>query len=422
MTVLIIFTVVFLLLSGFFSGSETGLTSASRAKIHKLKMEGDKKAERMMKLLENKDKLITTILLGNTFVNIAASALVTKITLVSFGESEEALYIATIILTIIILVFAEVLPKTYSFKNSEKVALTVSPIFMVLVKILTPITYIVSIFVRFFARLLKLDKTDFSAMVNGLDVIRGAIEMHHEQGEVIKEDRDMLGGILDLEHIEVEEVMRHRKDMETIDINLDKKDFVERILNSPYSRIPVYEDNPDNIIGVIHAKALMRAINVKLKGDIEKLNIKQIMKEAWFVPDVTTLKDQLIAFREKQNHFALVVDEYGSLLGLITLEDILEEIVGNIEDETDIQYHTIEEKRDGKFTVQGSIPIRDLNREMNWNLPTDEANTIAGLIIHEAQMIPNVGQIFNFYGFRFKIRKKKKNQILKIEIQTIDDE
>ena len=418
MFTILLFVLVFLILSAFFSASETGLTSSSKAKIHRLKMEGNKRAEKISELMGNKDRLITTILLGSTFVITASSALVTTLTIEVFKGDDEAVYVATFILSLIILVFTEVLPKIYAFKNSEKVALLVAPLFSVVIKILFPITFFVEHIVQFFSKLLKLDKKDYSSMVQGIDAIRGAIELHHEQGDVIKEDKDMLGGILDLEHIEVSEIMKHRRDMETININLPKKEFVDKILKSPYSRIPVFEENPDNIIGVLHGKTLMRSINIEHNGEVENIDLKKIIVEPQFIPDSTSLKDQLISFRNKKSHFALVVDEYGSLLGLITLEDILEEIVGNIEDETDVKHHTIEEGEDGSFFVKGSLPIRDLNREMNWDLPTEEANTIAGLIIYHAEMIPSVGQIFNFFGFRFEILKKKKNQILKIKISV----
>lgn len=414
------FIILLLLFSAFFSGSETGLTGASKAKIHKFKLEGDKRADRVANLLEDKDKLITTILLGNNLVNIAATSLATSLAISYFGD--DGVFIVTIVLTFVILIFAEVLPKTYAIKNSEKVALNVSAPFVLITRILSPITWLVEKMVALFTRMFGMKNGEgMEDIMHGTEELKGAIELHHEEGAVIKDDKDMLGSILELSETGVSEVMKHRKDMETIDISLSTADIVNAVLKSQYTRIPVHEGTQDNIIGILHTKTLMKTLNIDCEGDYSKLNIREIMSEPWFVPDTTSLKEQLLNFKEKHSHFALVVDEYGSLLGLVTLEDILEEIVGNIEDEYDIDYHLIEEKTDGSFIIDGSIPIRDLNREMDWNLPSDEATTIAGLIINKAQMIPSKGQVFNFYGFRIKILEKNKNQITKVAITKVDE-
>jgi Mg2+/Co2+ transporter CorB len=417
---MLILTFIFFLLflSAFFSGSETGLTGTDRAKIHKLKLEGDKKAQRVSKLLDDKDKLITTILLGNNLVNIAATSLATSLAISYYGD--EGVFLVTAILTLVVLIFAEVLPKTYAIKNSEKVALLVATPFILITKILTPFTWFVDTLVKFFTKIFGMKNDEaMEDIMHGTDALKGAIEMHHEEGSVIKDDRDMLGSILELSETEVHEVMKHRKDMETIDISMSNEEIVNMVLKSQYTRIALYENNQDNIIGTIHTKTLMRTLNIECGGDYSKLDVRAIMTDPWFVPATTSLKEQLINFKEKHSHFALVVDEYGSLLGLITLEDILEEIVGNIEDEYDIEYHLIEEKTDGSFIVDGSIPIRDLNREMDWNLPSDDANTIAGLLINDAEIIPSEGQAFNFYDMRIEVLEKENNQIKKLKIQPM---
>ena len=413
---MLVLSFIFLLLvfSAFFSGSETGLTGASRAKLHKLKSEGDKRAVRVAKLLENKDRVITTILLGNNLVNIAASALATALAIKYFGD--DGIIYVTIILTVVVLVFAEVLPKTYSIKNPEKVALAVSGLFIVITKLLTPFTWFIERLVSALTNLFGIKDESVEDIMQGSDALKGAIELHHEEGDVIKDDKDMLGSILELSETEVHEIMKHRKDMETIDVELSNEEIVNAVLKSQYTRIPLFEENQDNIIGVLHTKTLMRTLNIQCEGDYSKLNIREIMLDAWFVPDTTSLKDQLINFKDKHSHFALVVDEYGSLMGLVTLEDILEEIVGNIEDEHDIDFHLIDEKVNGSILVDAALPVRDLNREMDWALPTDEATTIAGLIINSAETIPSKGQIFNFFGFRMEIVKKKNNQITRVLI------
>lgn len=415
---IISFIILLLVFSAFFSGSETGLTGASEAKLHKLKLEGDKNAARVSKLLEDKDSLITTILLGNNLVNIAASALATSLAIRYFGD--EGVWIVTIVLTLVVLVFAEVLPKTYAIKNSEKIALAVSAPFILIVKLLSPFTWFVTILVKLFTRLFGMNNDDsLEEIMPGSEALKGAIELHHEEGAVVKDDRDMLGSILELSETEVHEVMKHRKDMEAIDISWKIEEVVNFVLKSQYTRIPVYQDNQDNIVGVIHSKTLMRTLNIKYNGDVSAMKIEEVMVDPWFVPETTPLRDQLIAFKDKHNHFAFVVDEYGSLLGLITLEDILEEIVGNITDEYDVEYPAIEEKIDGGYVLDGNISIRDLNREMDWGLPVDDATTIAGLVINKAEIIPSIGQAFNFFGFRMEILEKNKNQLTKIMVSKI---
>lgn len=412
---LIFFIIIALLIfSAFFSGSETGLTAASRAKIHKLKSEGSKRANKVYNLLKNKDRLITTILLGNNLVNIAASSLATMVALEYFGD--EGVFIVTLLLTIIVLVFSEVLPKSYALKNPESVALNVSHIFDILIKILFPITFLIEKFVNLFIKLFKLEKSAIEELMPGEEALKGAIEMHHAEGDVVKEDKNMLGSILDMNKITVYDIMRHRKDMFILDINIPKEDMVKAVLSSNYTRIPLYSEDSDNIIGVIHVKDLMRHINHHCEGKLDNLNITDVMQEPWFVPERTSLKDQLLNFREKHSHFALVVDEYGSLQGLVTLEDILEEIVGEIEDEHDIGSEPIEITEEGKYIIEGSMAIRDLNRELDWNLPTEDAATLAGLIIQESEIIPEENRIFNYFGFTFRILKRENNQLKLIEV------
>ncbi len=407
---------IFLLLSALFSAAETGITASSRSKIYKLKMEGDRRANTVLKLLDKKDGFISTILLGNNLANNCASALATAFTISLFGTQSDAIFYVTLFLTLVIIIFAEVLPKTYALMYSERVALAVSPVVYLLTKILYPITFLIEKVVNFLIKIFHLKNPGMEQVIHGLDAIRGAVEMHHSQGEVVKEDRDMLGGLLDLDNMEVSEVMKHRKYVEAFDIETPNEEILSKVLSSQYTRIPVYEKTPDNIVGILHAKNFIRALHEQAQGDISKVNIREVISEPWFVPDTTTLREQLIAFREKHTHFAFVVDEYGTLLGHITLEDILEEIVGNIEDEHDKKVHRIEETIEGGYIVDGSIPIRDVNRELDLNLPSNDANTVAGLIINNSEMIPLVGQAFSFYGYRFEIVKKKRNQITKVKI------
>jgi Mg2+/Co2+ transporter CorB len=264
---------------------------------------------------------------------------------------------------------------------------------------------------------------DGASVLSARDELRGAIAMHHKEETLVKSDRDMLGGILDLKDLEVADIMVHRIKMRTLESGIPAKQLVSDMLNSPYTRMPVWKDNPDNIVGVMHAKTLFAALQ-QADGDTSKIVIDDIMTPAWFVPDTRPLEDQLNAFLRKKVQLALVVDEYGEVQGLVTLEDILEEIVGDIKDEFDGVATGVRKTRDGSFVVDGSVAIRDLNRSFDWKLPDNEATTIAGLVIHQARMIPMAGQVFSFFGFKFEVLKKRKQQLtsLKITPVTVADE
>ena len=411
----ILFLIMF---SGFFSGSETGLTAVSRAKVHRLSTAGNKRAKMVGKLRHDKERLLGAILLGNNAVNICASALATSIAIKYFGDSGVAY--ATIVMTLLILIFAEVLPKTVAFRKALPVSLFVAPVMLVLVKILAPITSVVQLCARGLLRLLGIKK-NISEEIDIFDVeaLRGAIDLSHSQGTVVKHERDMLGGILDLAAVEVEKIMVHRKNMFTINADEPTATIIQQVLDSEHTRIPLWKGNQDNIIGVLHTKALLRMLR-NYEGDMNSLDITSVASEAWFIPESTLLGDQLSAFRKKRMHFALVVDEYGALMGLVTLEDILEEIVGEIDDETDTTSRDIWRQRDGFYKVMGTVPIRDLNRRLGWDLPEENASTIAGLVLYEAQSIPHRGEHFNFHGYDFEVLKRTGNQVAQLRIRKID--
>ena len=422
LTILAIF--VLLGISAFFSGSETALTAASRGKLHSMADKGSRGAKRALALTEDTERLIGAVLLGNNLVNILAAALATSLFTRLFGDSGVAL--ATLVMTLLVLIFAEVLPKTYAISNSEGAASFVSAPIRALVIIFAPIVATVRITVRAILRL-------FGAKMTGLDEddaaqkeIAGAIALSHSEGNFEKDDRDRLLGALDLKDREVEEIMLHRSDIEIIDAAASPQDIVTQSLASRYTRLPIFKDEPENIIGVIHTKDLLREVDKLVRGEdggpdaIDRLNIIDIAREPYFVPETTPLDDQMREFLLRKAHFALVVDEYGDLQVLITLEDILEEIVGEITDEHDEDAEILDGKdTSGNFKIDGSATIRDVNRMHEWNLPDDEANTIAGLVIHEAQMIPKIGQVFSFHGFRFEIAGRDQNRITKLKVRTL---
>jgi Mg2+/Co2+ transporter CorB len=409
---------VLIAMSAFYSAAETSITSSSRARMFQLEKEGDKGAGRVNKLIQNPDRLIGSLLLGNNFLNTLAGALTTALMVKLFGQAPTTIAIATALVTAIVLIFAEVMPKTFAFAYPETTARWVSLPVKWSVTLLNPIVSAVRWIVRSTLQVfgVKLDRVaDEDAT---MEEIRGAIELGKHEGSVEKSDRDRVAGVLDLDELDVSDVMIHRKNMKTIDAALPSREIVNQVLQTQHSRIPLYDGDQENIVGVLHAKDLLQAI-ADAQGEMDDIDLKPIIREPWFVPDTTTLKEQLEEFLKRRNHFACVVDEYGALQGLVTLEDILEEIVGDIVDEHDIAIQGVRPQPDGSFNVDGAVPIRDLNRVLDWDLPDAEAVTIAGLIIHEAQAIPDPGQIFTFHGYRFQILRKHRNQILAIRI-TVD--
>ena len=415
---------VLLVLSGFFSGSETALTAASRGKLRTAADKGSRGAQQALEVTEDNERLIGSVLLGNNVVNILATSLATALLTKIFGQNGVAL--ATLIMTLLVLIFAEVLPKTYAITNPEKVASSVARPIQFIVLVFSPIVSAVRVLVRGVLFLFGVRTDPDSHILAVREEIAGALHLGHSEGVVEKEDRDRILGALDLNERMVEEIMLHRSGIEMINIDQPPQDILAQCLQSQYSRIPLYKDDSENIVGVIHAKDLLRAMHKLLIGGkvdqktLANFDILSVAMDAYFIPETTTLGDQMREFLRRKTHFALVVDEYGGLEGLITLEDILEEIVGEIADEFD-QDETaqFEETTDGAFLVEGGMTIRDLNRAHDWNLPDDEANTIAGLVIHEAQMIPVEGQVFSFHGFRFEVVEKDENRIATLKVRPL---
>lgn len=409
---------LFLLISAFFSAAETALTAVSRARLYQLVMEGNKRAVLVSKLRREKESMIGTILLGNNAVNIAASALATSLSIEFFG-SDQGLLLVTLVMTVLVVVFSEILPKTYAIQNAESVSLAVSPILNLFVKLFTPFTHATQILIRCILKCFGVDITRTNTLISATDVVRGTIELHHREGTMIKQDRDMLGSILDLNDIEVRHIMIHRKNVDTIDAGQPVEAVIQQAVSIGHSRIPIWHDNPDNIVGILHVKTLIKEMNER-GGIIDNATILSIAAKPWFIPETTSLRDQLLAFRSRRQHFALVVDEYGALQGIVTLEDIVEEIVGNIDDEHDEASSDIRKIDDRSYTVKGSVTIRDLNRECDWSLPEDHASTIAGLVIHEAAQIPAIGDHFDFHGVRFTILDRTRNQVTRLKVQKLD--
>jgi len=411
--------IALLSLSGLISAAETSMTAASRARMHQLEREGDRAARRVNLLIADQEKMIGAILLANNLINIFASSLTTYALSAAFPGPVGAL-IAAGVMTVLIVVFSEILPKSLAIARADDVARALSiPTYWV-VKIFGPLANGAQWIVRQTLRPFGINLSMETDVLAAHEEIRGAVEYHHSEGLVESRDRHMLGGVLDLSEMDVTQVMVHRKSISMADAALAPRELVAAMLSSGHSRVPLYRGEPENVIGILHAKDLLTAM-AAAGGGVETLDIPALVREPWFIPETTSLKDQLGAFLKRQSHFALVVDEYGALQGLITLEDILEEIVGEIEDEHDSALEGVRRQADGSVVVDGWVAIRDLNRALDWNLPDDDAVTVAGLVIHEAQTIPKVGQTWTFYGHRFQVVRRERNQITVLRVSPPQD-
>jgi Mg2+/Co2+ transporter CorB len=401
--------VLLIAVSAFFAGSETALTAVSRGKMLRLEQSGSWAARYVNRLANDREKLIGSLLLGNTTVNILASAIATSVFESKLGHN--TVLVVTAFMTVFVLMFAEVMPKTLAIARTDRFALAVAfPVHYVVV-FLAPVVGAVQFVVWRLLNIFGIRANEEVDMVHPHEEIRGTVELHHQEGGVERAHRDMIGGVLDLNELQIGDVMVHRKSMVSLDAELTLGDALDQVLKASHTRIPVWRDDPENIIGVLHTKDVALAA-LSRPQELAKLPLESLVHQPWFVPETTTLQEQLRAFKERRSHFALVVDEYGALQGLVTLGDILDEIVGEIPDEHAKNTPAgIRAQPDGSYTIDGDVPIREVNRVLDWNLPDEEATTIAGLVIHEAQTIPDVGQRFSFHRFEFEVLRKQRNQL-----------
>jgi Mg2+/Co2+ transporter CorB len=398
--------------SAFFSSAETALTAASDARMRQLASKGNRRAMLVESLRNDREGLIGSILIGNNAVNVIASALATSV-FISILDDGGVLW-ATLTMTVVLVVFAEVMPKTYALNNSDKYALLIAPAVRLVVVVLSPLSIALRMLANSLIRKRQTDESDRE------EELRGMIELHGAEGDGdSRETQAMLSSVLDLNEISVEQIMTHRAGVKMIDADSDLDSLLREVLASPHTRHPVYSGNPDNIIGVLHVKDLLRAID-RQSTDTPQADglrlLQNIVSEPYFVPETTLLFDQLQAFRTRREHFAVVVDEYGDLQGIVTLEDILEEIVGDIDDEHDIDLAGLTAQPDGSWIVDGAVTIRDLNRALGWQLPDEDAATIAGLVLFESRTIPRPGQEFRFHNIRFRILKRDGNKVTSLRL------
>jgi Mg2+/Co2+ transporter CorB len=405
-----------LLVSAFYSASETALTASSRAAMMRLEKQGNRDAGVVNRLMATRERLLGAILFGNNLTNITASTLATGVLLEIFGKT--GVIYATLVMTVLIFVAAEVLPKTAAFNAPDRMALAVAKPVESTVRLFAPILRAVEWLVRLILRGLGMPVGKIQSILSPDEELRGAVDLMHSAGAVEKLDRDMMGGLLDLRELTVSDVMVHRTKMVMLDADEPPRDIIDAVLAAGVTRLPLWRGSPDNVIGVLHAKEVWRALHAA-HGDVAKLDIAALARPPWYVPDTMPLAEQLKAFRHRKTPFALVVDEYGELEGLVTLQDIVAEIVGDITDEHDIAVPGVRPLPDGSVNVDGAVPVRDLNRAMDWNIPDDEATTIAGVVIHEARSIPEPGQSFTFHGFRFHVLRKTRNRITALRVTPL---
>jgi len=410
---LLLLLIILVILSGFLSGSETAITATSKARILYKKKKGSKRAEYVLELLDKKDNVISTLLLSNNLVNILASSLATAFFYDIFGV--EGIFYATLIMTVVIVIFAEVLPKTYAINRPNRTALLISPIIYYLNKILFIFVFVINLVVRLIFR--KKDTDIKNKDLQSEEELKGVIDLYKTSNPDYEQEKDMLQSILQLNDITVEEIFTHRKNIYSIDSSLKTSKIIDKINNSRYTRIPFWKDNPENIIGLLN----VRTLNIDLKNHNEsKEIIFDKISNPWFIPETTNLLEQLVEFKKRKEHLAFVVDEFGELLGLITLEDIIEEIVGEIVDEIDIPENDFKLNNYGKMIINGEKNIRDLYKSFDLDPPEVESSTIAGYILDMSKKIPSYGELFKDNYFTYKILSHSKKQISKVEISKIN--
>ncbi len=403
--------IVLLAMAALISATETAITATSPGLIQKLKSEGNKRAELLLGILKIKEKVISTLLIGNSIANTLCSIIATGMFIELFGDDLGTL-VSSIVMSFTIIVFSEVIPKAIAVVKSEKIALKATPIMIIFLKILEPINIMLAYTIKGFCFVFRID---LKQKVSAADEVRGVIEHHMQEGNVYKDDRDMLGGILDIRNMIIADIMVHRSNVFAIDVDMPINKIIKTVLASHHTRIPFWEGNHDNIVGILHIKDLLAKIHNKISGT-KNIELKNILTDPVFIPNSSLVIQQLQMFRGGQSHLACVVDEYGDLQGIITLEDILEEIVGQIYDEHDPSKNKIVKKSEFEFIIDGTMSIRDLNRVQNWNIPETNATTIAGFVISKMKRIPNQGDHMTDRNLKLIVQKKSDNCIKTIKI------
>jgi Mg2+/Co2+ transporter CorB len=408
----LIFLIIALLVFGaLMAAGETSITACTPGKLHKIRSEGNKRAIIVLQIIKIKDKVISTLLIGNSLSNTLCTTIATSLFIDILGY-ELGTIISSIVMSFVIIVFSEVVPKAIAVAKPEKIALIVAPAIVILLKLFKPLNILLAYIVKCFCFIFRIN---LKHEVSAVDEVRGVIEHHMHEGNVIKDDRDMLGGILDIRNMVTADIMIHRSKIFAINIDTPIEKLLKTSLASNHTRIPIWEKTPDNIIGILHIKDLLRKIH-GTSIEAKDINIASLLKTPIFVPDNALVIQQFQLFKDGQCHLACVVDEYGDLQGIITMEDVIEEVFGQIYDEHDHAHNKITKKSEDEYIIDGSVSIRDVNRELNWDLPETEATTIAGFVINEMKRIPNQGEFIIIDYLKIVVKKKTQNQIKSLNI------
>jgi Mg2+/Co2+ transporter CorB len=410
--VLFVTLILLLVFSGFFSGSETGLMRLNRYRLRHLAQAGHGGAVRAQNLLQTPDRLIGLILLGNNFVNILITQLATYIGYRVYGEVGVA--IATGLLTLVLLIFAEVAPKTLAAMHSERIAFPASYVFGPLLKIAWPLVWVVNQLANGVLRLVGVGPEETSAEALSREELRTIV--HEAAPHISKKHQAMLISILDLEEVTVEDIMVPRNEIVGVDLDDGWDEIEQQIINTRHTRLPVFHESIDQIVGLVHVKRILPLI---AKGELNRETLSQLVREPYFIPESTTLTRQLLNFQRERRRVGFVVDEYGDIDGLVTMEDILEEIVGEFTTDPSAQSRDIMAQPDGSYLVDGGTHVRELNRVLGLELPVDGPKTLNGLILEYLEMIPEPGTSLLLSGYPIEIIQTKGNAVKVAKIQPL---
>ena len=400
-----------ILLSAFFSSSETGMMSINRYRLSHQANSGDRSAKRVMRLLTRPDRLIGVILIGNNFVNNLAASIATIIAIHFFGDVSGPA-ISTALLTITILIFAEVTPKTYAAIKPERIAYPTSYALEPLLKLLYPLVWLVNVMSNGLLRLIGVKSVDNGGDSLTRDELRTVV---HEAGTLIPyRHRAMLLSILDLENVTVNDIMVPRHEVLGIDLDDSLEDILTQIRTSQHTRLPVYKGDINNIIGMLHLRNAARFLS---RSEVTKAAIVQEAREPYFIPESTPLHTQLLNFQKQKRRIGIVVDEYGDVEGLVTLEDILEEVVGEFTSDPATRLKNVYADDDGSFRVAGNVTLRSLNRNLGWKLPTSGPKTVNGLLLEQLESIPQTGKKARIANYEFEIIEARSNAVKAVRIR-----
>ena len=405
----IIILIILIILSACFSMSETALTSISKIRLRNMVDENVKNAKLIQSVVDEPDKLLTAILIGNNLVNIGASSLATSLAIKQWGNNGVG--IVTGILTLLILIFGEITPKTFATKNAEKVSLKVIKPIKLCIIVFTPVIFILNIVTGFFLKILGVNKNEKAPTITESELLT-MVNVSHEEGVLEIDEREMINNVVDFANIDAKDIMIPRTDIVAINVNSSLEELKELFKQETFSRLPVYEENIDNIVGIISLKDML------FINDSENFNIKNVMREPFFTYESKCLKELFAEMRNKRIHMAIIADEYGGTSGIVTLEDMLEEIVGDLADEFDEYLEEIKFIKEDEYIIEGVTKIDDVNEMLGTKFESEDFDSIGGFVIETMGKFPEKGEIIKTDNVKFIVEEIDKNRIAKLRVLT----